>query len=126
MAPGSWHFFILLGSCGCFKEFWLIHCAVYVFLYCPVSTCQTCFYVGCVGRPRYNFESVSSSLQSHMVISHVPLLITEGEPCWPRLLLGRVTFCEISVFRFFSSRLFRFYSRTLRHQCDAGIAKQCS
>ena len=55
----------------------------------------------------------------------VPLLVTEVKPCWPRLLLGWVT-CEISVVSVFSSRLFRFYSRTLSHRCDAGIAKQCS
>ena len=81
--------------------------------------------MGCVGRPSYSFGPVSSSLYSHMVISHVPLLVTEVNPCWRRLLLGWVTFCEISVVSSFSTRLFRFYSRTLRHQCDAGIAKQC-
>ena len=36
--------------------------------------------MGCVGRPRYSFGSVSSSSESHMVISHVPLLVTEVSP----------------------------------------------
>ena len=48
-----------------------------------------------------------------MVISHVPLLVTEVKPWWPALLLRWVTFYEISVVSFFSSRLFRFYSSTL-------------
>ena len=76
-------------------------------------------YVGCVSRPSNNFGPVSSSLYSHMVISHVPLLVTEGEPCWPRLLLGWVTFSEISIVSFFPSRLFPFYSRILSHHSSS-------
>ena len=35
-----------------------------------------------------------------MAISHVLLLVTEVKPCWPELLLGWVTFLEISVVGF--------------------------
>ena len=61
-----------------------------------------------------------------MVISHVLLLITDFKLFWQGLLLGWVTFREIGVVCFFVVVFFRFYSCTLRLQCDAEIAKQGS
>ena len=51
------------------------------------------------GRPRRHFGSVSSS-SSHMAINHVLLLVTEVKPCWQRVVLEWVTFCEIGVVGF--------------------------
>ena len=93
---------------------------------CLCQNVPNIFCVRCVGRPRTHFGPVSSSSWSHMAISRVLLLVNKVKPCWPGLLLGWVTFYEISVVGFFSGRLFSFYSCTLRHQCDAGITKPCS
>ena len=37
-----------------------------------------------------------------MAINHVLLLVTEVKPCWQKVPLGWVTFCEIGVVGFFS------------------------
>ena len=74
----------------------------------------------------YTFQASFVVIVVSLVTSHVLLLVTELKLCWLGLLPGWVTFCEISVVGIFSGRLFSIYSCTSRHQCDAGIAKQCS
>ena len=104
--------------------FFIIFMCLYLYIYI-----YDCMFVSALPDPTCNSEksanggnkqilllllcTISSSSYSHMVISHVLLLVTEVKPCSPGLPLEWIT-CEISVVGFFFLVvLFRFYSCTL-------------